>query len=63
MTTKQGKPAKSSSSKEKNRQLMPQCAAWVDDIRNHFGEVTVTYAKENGIEKGKKDQEGFPSYR
>jgi hypothetical protein len=48
-------------SKMNNRKLMPQCAAWVDDIRNHFGEVTVTYAKENGIEKGKKDQEGFPS--
>jgi hypothetical protein len=50
-------------SKMNNRKLMPTVAAWVDDIRNHFGEVTVTYAKENNLEKGKKDQEGFPSYR
>jgi hypothetical protein len=48
-------------SRMKNRALMPQCAAFVDSMREAFGEVTVTYAKENGIEKGKKDQEGFPS--
>jgi hypothetical protein len=47
-------------SKMKNRKDFPECAAFVDDMRNIFGpdQVTVTYVRENGIEKGKRGDEG-----
>ena len=42
------------SEREKNQQAMPLCAAFVAEMREHFPELTVTYASENGIEKGKR---------
>lgn len=42
-------------SAEDNRKRMPWVASIVDECRKHFGEgVKVLYAKENGIEVGKK---------
>lgn len=42
-----------------NRLLMPECSRIIDDFRNVFGadQVKVTYAAENGIVLGKKDDE------
>jgi hypothetical protein len=45
-------------SKMKNRQAFPLCAAFIDDMRKHFGEVTVRYVKENSVEKGSQGDEG-----
>jgi hypothetical protein len=39
-----------------NRDRMPKCAAWVDEMRGVFGEVKVSYASENNIVLG----EAFP---
>ena len=46
----------SNSEREKNRALMPSVTAFVDDMRNAFGadQVVVTYARENGVERGKQ---------
>lgn len=38
---------------------MPQCANIVDEFRAVFGEVKVTYAAENGLERGKRAEGGF----
>lgn len=44
---------------EENRRAMPQVSAWVDDARQHLGlGVSVKYANENGIERGKRSAEG-----
>jgi hypothetical protein len=37
---------------DQNRQAMPQVAAFVDAMRKEFGVVRVTYACENGTERG-----------
>ena len=48
------------SERDKNRQAMPLVAAFVADMRKVFGnEITVTFASENGIEKGTKGPEGI----
>jgi hypothetical protein len=44
---------------DKNRQQMPNIAAIVDEFREAFGEITVTYAEENGIIKGKVGERGI----
>ena len=36
---------------------MPTVAAMVDEIRAQFPGVKVTYARENGIEVGKRDRD------
>jgi hypothetical protein len=45
--------------KEDNRKAMPNVAAIVDEFREEFGEITVTYAEENGIIKGKIGERGI----
>ena len=49
-----------SDSKMNNRKLFPKCAEFVDGYRKYFEQLSVLYVKENGIEKGKKGDEGFP---
>ena len=46
---------------EENRRRMPIVASVVDEFKSVFGDdqVTVTHAKENGIEMGKKGPEGI----
>lgn len=46
-------------SKEDNRRKMPTVAAFVDAVRAEFGDCKVVYAKENGIELGKKPERGI----
>lgn len=46
-------------SKEENRSKMPTVAAFVDAVRAEFGDCKVVYAKENGIELGKKPERGI----
>lgn len=46
-------------SKEENRSKMPTVAAFVDAVRDAFGDCKVVYAKENGIELGKKPERGI----
>jgi hypothetical protein len=41
------------SNRDANRQLFPQCAAFIGDMRKSFGSVTVHYVREGGREKGK----------
>jgi hypothetical protein len=41
-------------SAESNRQQMPVIAKFVDELRAQGFSVKVLYAKENGVEKGKK---------
>jgi hypothetical protein len=45
-------------SRSENRNQFPECAKFVDSMREVFGPVTVTYVRENGIEKGKRGDEG-----
>jgi len=35
-----------------NREAMPKVAEFVDAMRNEFGAVKITYASENGTERG-----------
>lgn len=46
---------------EENRRRMPVVASVVDEFKSVFGDdqVTVTHAKEGGIEMGKKGPEGI----
>ncbi len=44
---------------DKNRQQMPNVAAIVDEFREAFQDITVTYAEENGIVKGKQGERGI----
>ena len=46
-------------SKDENRSKMPTVAAFVDAVRAEFGGGTVIYAKENGIELGKRPERGI----
>lgn len=46
------------SERDQNRERMPIIAAWVDQMRELFGEVRVNYVNENGIELGKRGPEG-----
>jgi len=39
---------------QSNRSLMPKVTEFIDAVRAEFGEVKVSYASENGIEKGRK---------
>jgi hypothetical protein len=50
-------------SKMKNRALMPNVVPLVESHMKEFGEGKVLWCKDyvTGVEKGKKDQEGFPS--
>ena len=48
------------SERDRNRELMPECAKFVADFRKIFGDgITVTFASENGITKGVKGEEGI----
>ena len=40
------------------RAAMPIIAATIDVLRKHFPEARVTYASENGLERGKRGDEG-----
>lgn len=44
-------------SRDNNRETMPIIAGLVDNFREIFGDVKVTYAAENGRELGKQDKE------
>ena len=46
------------SERDRNRERMPQVAAFVDQVRELFGPVTVEYASENGLELGKRGPVG-----
>jgi hypothetical protein len=39
--------------RDANRQQFPKCAKFIDEMRKHFGSVTVHYVREQGKEKGK----------
>jgi hypothetical protein len=39
-----------SMTREERRKAMPECSAFVDDIRENFGEPTYIHARENGHE-------------
>ncbi len=43
----------------RNRAEMPLIAVFVDQVRAEFGDITVTYARENGIERGKVVERGL----
>lgn len=45
-------------SRAERRTLMPECAAFTDALREHFPDLRVLYASENGIEWGEKQPEG-----
>lgn len=48
--------------RDANRTRMPVVAAFVDDMREHFGDgIKVTYAREGGVEKGRRGEHGFPA--
>ena len=51
------------SERDRNRARMPQVAAWVDGLRALFGPVTVEYAKEGGLELGKRGPRGVEAAR
>lgn len=42
-----------------NRRKMPTVAAFVDEVRAVFGDCKVVYAKENGIELGRRPERGI----
>jgi hypothetical protein len=44
--------------REERRQMMPECAAFTDAMREHFPNLRVLYASENGREWGEKQPEG-----
>lgn len=44
-------------SREENRKTMPVVTRIVDDFKELFGDVKVTYANEGGRELGKRDEE------
>ena len=46
------------SERDRNRERMPQVAAWVDGLREVFGPVTVLYAQEGGVELGERQPQG-----
>jgi hypothetical protein len=50
-----------SQSTSKNHEKAPVCAAFVKDMREVFGEVTVLYVKEGTVELGEK-QESIEEY-
>lgn len=39
---------------QSNRETMPIVSEFVDEMRRLFGSVTVTYASENGVERGQR---------
>jgi hypothetical protein len=53
--------AKAQSNRERNRELMPVCTAFIDEMREVFGDgIKVKYANENGIVLGELKVIGFP---
>lgn len=44
--------AQASARAAENRRRMPTIAAWVDEAKAVFGQVTVAYASEGGITQG-----------
>ena len=50
------------SQKEKNRKNMPLCTAFIDLMREEFPYLTVTYAKEGGLELGTKPEPGCSDF-
>ena len=51
------------SERDRNRERMPQVAAFVDELRALFGPVTVEYASEGGLELGKRGPVGVEAAR
>jgi hypothetical protein len=52
---------KAQSNRERNRELMPICTAFIDEMREVFGDgIKVKYANENGIVLGELTVIGFP---
>jgi hypothetical protein len=41
---------------KRNREKMPQIAAFMDELKQFIPEAKVVYAKEGGIEIGNKDE-------
>ena len=41
---------------EANRAAMPQCARWLDEVRQVFPDARIVYAEEGGRTMGKKRQ-------
>lgn len=50
------------SEKEKNRKNMPLCTAFIDEMREYFPDLQVTYARENGIELGQSPERGCSDF-
>ena len=40
----------------RNRAAMPQFAAWLDELRRVFGPVRVLWAREGGVEVGRRPE-------
>lgn len=52
---------KAQTNREKNRERMPICTAFIDEIRREFGDgIKVKYASENGVVLGRLTVYGFP---
>jgi hypothetical protein len=46
--------------REERRKVMPTCAEWIDEMREHFPELRVLYARENQHTWGESEGEGVP---
>lgn len=46
--------------RKQRRKEMPLCVKWVEAMREHFPELRILYAKENGYEWGEKQPRGVP---
>jgi hypothetical protein len=51
-----------SQAKTSNHAKAPQAAAFVNAMREVFGEVTVLYVNENGFKLGEKQPDGAPCF-
>jgi hypothetical protein len=57
----QARAEKAQSNRERNRELMPVCTAFIDEMREEFGDgIKVKFASENGVVLGKLTVFGFP---
>lgn len=46
--------------REERRKAMPECTSFIDAMREHFPDLTVIHAKENGHEWGEVPAQGVP---
>lgn len=52
--------------REERREKMPICTKFVDDMREHFGELSFIQAEENGLSITwgvKQDVTSFPAFK